>query len=328
MTERKKLINICLISLMAAVIVVVMLINVFSMINNAEADIGDDLIVESMDTDTARVVKVKNILRYRSQFDNNDGYIVERNVYKALGYSSEQINNMDESELEKLKNADELEVFISEFYVDETPITRSSNDEDTVIPINVSIAGPGQLGETESTELRKSMILTLTVQRDASQDGVAGVINKDTGNIENVPYLGLRVSMSLLWESGHPVTKLKDKLIIFSSKSMMSNETKLLWNDGGEQSQILTPFQASNYYSYDVELSDKNNIKGIEGEYVYEAYNGSASFNFRVVYLHHTMASVGFNGNITINSDIMDVDVGGAVTHAKYKSPIYTINAA
>ena len=191
MTERKKLINICLISLMAAVIVVVMLINVFSMINNAEADIGDDLIVESMDTDTARVVKVKNILRYRSQFDNNDGYIVERNVYKALGYSSEQINNMDESEFEKLKNAGELEVFISEFYVDETPITRSSNDEDTVIPINVSIAGPGQLGETESTELRKSMILTLTVQRDASQDGVAGVINKDTGNIENVPYLGL-----------------------------------------------------------------------------------------------------------------------------------------
>ena len=40
------------------------------------------------------------------------------------------------------------------------------------------------------------------------------------------------------------------------------------------------------------------------------------------------MAAVGFNGNITINSDIIDVDVGGAVTHAKYKSPIYTINAA
>ena len=32
-----------------------------------------------------------------------------------------------------------------------------------------------------------------------------------------------------------------------------------------------------------MELSNKDNIKCIEGEYVYEAYNGSTSFNFRVV---------------------------------------------
>lgn len=328
MTEKKKLINICLIGLMVAAILVIASINTLSMINTAEADIGDDLIVESTDTDTANVIKIKNILRYRNKFRNNNDYAVEKNIYKALGYSSEQINEMDEEDFEKLKNTDEIDFYTSDFYVKDTPVTRSDDNGDSSKVVDVIIAGPSAMAVHEMEALRKSMTFSMMIQRDASEDGSVGLVNKDDGSITNAPYFGVRVSFDLLWHNDYPATRYEDRLFVFTSTGAKSEEVTLKWNDSGEKQQVLTAFAPSGYYSYTFNLPNDGTIIGTHGEYVYEAIYGSLSFNFRVVYLHHTMASVGFDGHIDINSEIMDVDVDSLVTHAKYKTSIFTINAS
>lgn len=321
MKNTNRIINSTIIAIVTFAILLILCIGAIGLINVANADTGSDLSIEYVDTEYAHIVKVKNILAFREAYGENYDYAAEKEIYEALGYSNEQINAMTVHDFEKLYGVDEIEAQHSDFYVGETPIATRSDSEDASREVTVQITNPssGQGVASATQGMKKSVSLSLMIRRYSDNDRVATVTNKDGSTYEKT-YFGVRIDMSLLWIDG-PSRTYKDNLFVFSDKEMTAEKTIL---SSSQSSKVLTAIKGTNYYKYVEDLPDGEDVR-YTGEYDYEI-DGSESFNFRVVYLHHSSPSLGFDNRVTVRTNDMDVDVDNVVFHTKFKSYIYTIN--
>lgn len=316
----KKKINVLFILITIMSLLTVAFLGLLKTNNKVEAENYENLEVTSVDTEEAHILKVSNI---KNSIDKVEAYSSEdkkiefgKKIYKLLGANEEEVDNLTEEELEQISECDEVERHYSILYVPETPATRSTNTS-----LDVIISNPEHVNDTEVVKLRESMSLTLTFFRSYETDYTSILTNKDGEKIGETHYMGLGINMKLLWISG-PKTKLVDKLYVFTDKSMQNSETKM------NNTVLNNQSSSSKYNEYTMNLPDSGDV-AFTGNYYYRILD-SASFNFRIVYLHHKLPSVGFDGNVTVNADDMDVTVSNSaiVQHTKYITDIYTINVS
>ncbi|MDE5977709.1 MAG: hypothetical protein K2G70_04485 [Turicibacter sp.] len=323
MEKIRKKVNIAFILLTLIAFGLALAIGVIITDSQAEAEQSENLVVSTLDTEEAHIVKVSNIKQYNkgiATLSNTDSKVeLGKEIYRLLGSSEEDINNMTDEELEEITEYDEVERQYSILYIPET----LSNDQ---VSLNVVISNPSEFPVATET-FGQSMSLTLTFARNFENDYENVSYNKD-GEIKSIKnYMGLKVSMKLTWVRD-PIARYVDKLYIFTSKKMQESETKyrdeVLSNESNSSKylEFTKNIEGSkisftgNYY-YRILISE---TKGTETKYT------SETFLFRVIYLHHSSASVGFDGNVTVDSANMDVKVTGGVIRSEWRSNIYALN--
>ncbi len=293
--------------------------------SQAEAEQSENLVVSTLDTEEAHIVKVSNIKQHSkgvATLSNTSSKVeLGKKIYRLLGVSEEEIKNMTDEELEEIAENDEVERHSSILYIPET----LSNDQ---VSVNVVISNPSEF-PLETERFGQSMSLDLTFARNFEHDYEDISYNKD-GEITSIKnYMGLKVIMKLRWIK-NPVARYVDKLYIFTSKKMQESETKY-------RDEVLSNESKSPKY-----LEYTKNIGGSDidftGNYYYriltsetkgnETKNTSESFRFRVIYLHHSSASIGFDGNVDVDPNNMDVTVKGAVIRSEWRSNIYALNVS
>lgn len=315
MEKIRKKVNIAFILLALIVFGFAIAIGIIFTDSQAEADHSEDLVVSMIDTDEAHIVKISNIKEHSkgiATLSNTDSKVeLGKEVYRLLGTSEEDINNMTDEKLIEVTEYDEVERQYSVFYA---PETLSENGQTSV---EVPISNPGNIRQPQTESLKGDLTLAVTFYRSYEKDYTSVVTNKDGEKVGEKFYMGLKICIDLNWNDP-PVWTMKDKLYIFTDMKMKESETF-------RNSEKLTDEHPTGYYrEYTPDLTKGKNR--FTGSYYY-GVNNSASLNFRVVYLHHCSLSLGFSGNVSVDSSKMNVSVDSKVIHSKYISNIYTVNA-
>lgn len=318
MEKIRKKVNIAFILLTLIAFGFALAIGVIITDSQAEAEQSENLVVSTLDTEEAHIVKVSNIKQYNkgiATLSNTDSKVeLGKEIYRLLGTSEEDINNMTDEKLVEVTEYDEVERQYSVFYA---PETLSENGQTSV---DVPISNPGNIKQPLTESLRGDLTLAVTFYRSYEKDYTSVVTNKDGEKVGEKFYMGLKICIDLNWNDP-PVWTMKDKLYIFTGMKMQECETF-------RNSEELTNESSSyKYKEYTPDLTKGANR--FTGNYYYRV-NNSASFNFRVIYLHHKTASTGFDGHVSVDADKMDVKVDNSVLvqHTRYVSNIYTVNAS